>query len=213
MCDLLEEHVPEVPFPSPEDVYNVIADTDPKITAKCRLSAPTSSCDSDGSDLGSRESDYDEADFEGRFRGTTICDPFVKQPYDVIITSIEEEESLSFTEDGLGQFPTRDSDPTGPGITAQVTLSENDHPGVVSASGYVKFVRVWAKLGDNGELLEVFEAYLDLEVSFELSFKLSGHRFRGHSTKEINALAFWAIRSGKDNGDWFSEESSDLDFC
>jgi hypothetical protein len=207
MSDLIEiGHVPEVPFPSSEEVYNVIVNTDPNITAKCRLGAPAS-CDSDRSDLGFGEPDYDEADSEGRFRGTTICDPFVNRPYDVIITSTEEEESLSFTEDELWQSPTRGSDPTGPGITAQVTLS-GDHPGVVSASRYIKFVRVWAKLGDNGELLEVFEAYLDLDVSFELSFKLSGHRFKGHSTKETHALAFWAIRSGKDNDggcDWFSE--------
>jgi hypothetical protein len=211
MSDLLvEELVPEVPFPSPEDVYNAIANADPDITAKCRLGAR---CDSGRSDLGFAESDYDEADSEGQFRGTTICDPFVERPYDVIITSTEEEESLSFTEDELSQFPTRDSDPTGPGITAQVALSESDHPGVVSASGYIKVVRVWAKPGDDGELMEVFEAYLNLDVSFELSFKLSGHRFNRHSTKETHALAFWAIRSSKDNDDRFSEESSKSHFC
>jgi hypothetical protein len=44
-------------------------------------------------------------------------------------TSTEEQESLSFTEDELEDFPTRDSDPSGPGMTAQVTLSGSDHPG------------------------------------------------------------------------------------
>jgi hypothetical protein len=213
MCDLIEDgHVPEEPFPSSEDVYNAIADADPKITAKCRLGAPVSSY---GSDLGSGDSDHDEAESdEGRFRGTSICDPFVKQPYDVIITSTEEQESLSFTEDELWQFPTRDSDPSGPGMIAQVTLSESDHPGVVSASGYIKFVRVWMKAGENGELLEVFEAYLNLDVSFELSFKLSGHRFKGHNMEETHALAFWAVRVGKDkDGDWFSEAESESRFC
>jgi hypothetical protein len=33
MCDLIEEgHVPEEPFPWSEDVYNTIANDDPKIT-------------------------------------------------------------------------------------------------------------------------------------------------------------------------------------
>jgi hypothetical protein len=140
----------------------------------------------------------------------------VKRPYDVIISSTEEQESLSFTEDELEQFPTRDEDPVGPGMIAQVTLSESDHPGVVSASGYIKFVRVWTKAGENGELLEVFEAYLNLDVSFEWTFKLNGHRFKGHDKEETHALAFWAIRVGKDGGggsDWFSEGGSESHYC
>lgn len=203
MCDLIAQgHLPEAPFPSPEEVYKAIADADPKVTAKCCLDAPVSSYH----------------DSEGRFRGTEICDPFVKRPYDVIITSTQEEESLSFTEEELGQFPTRDTDLSGPGMTAQVTLSEDDHPGVVAASGYIKFVRVWAKEAKQGEeLLEVFEAYLELDISFEISFKLDGCRFRPNPPRETHALAFWAIRAGKDkdSGDWFSEEEeeaeSDLD--
>jgi len=141
------------------------------------------------------------------------CDPFVEQPYDVIITSIEEEGSLSFTEEELGQFPDRDSDldPSGPGMTAQITLSGKDHAGVLAASGHIKFVRVWAKAGGSGELLEVFEAYLNLDVHLELSFKLRGQRFRGDSAQETHAIAFWAIRAGKDEEDeeedWFSESS------
>ena len=193
MCDVIEEgHVAREPFPSPEDVYNAIVNADPKITAKCSL---------------------DSADSEGRFRGATICDPFVEQPYDVIITSIEEEGSLSFTEEELGQFPDRDSDldPSGPGMTAQITLSGKDHAGVLAASGHIKFVRVWAKAGGSGELLEVFEAYLNLDVHLELSFKLRGQRFRGDSAQETHAIAFWAIRAGKDEEDeeedWFSESS------
>jgi hypothetical protein len=199
MCDLIEEgHLPAAPFPSPEDVYKAIADADPKVTAKCCLGAPVSSY-------------HDEADSEGRFRGIGICDPFVKQPYNVIITSTQEEESLSFTEDELGQFPDRDTDPSGPGMTAQVTLSESDHPGVVAASGYIKFVRVWAKEGKEGELLEVFEAYLNLDISFEMSFNLGGCRFRPNPPEETHALAFWAIRVGKDKDseDWFAEELSE----
>lgn len=202
MCDLIEElRLPEAPFPSPEDVYKAIADADPKVTAKCSLGASLSSY-------------HDEADNEGRFRGTKICDPVVNQPYDVIIASTEEEESLSFTEDELGQFPMRDTDLSGPGMTAQVALSESDHPGVVAASGYIKFVRVWAKKDEKGELLEVFEVYLNLDISFELSFKLGGRRFRPNFPEETHALAFWAIRVGKDEerGDWFSEESSESDF-
>jgi len=201
MCELIADgHVPGKPFPSPEDVYIAIANADPKVTAKCSLNS---------------------ADSEGRFRGATICDPFVEQPYDVIITSIEEEESLSFTEEDLGQFPERDTDldPTGPGMTAQITLS-GGHPGVLAASGYIKFVRVWAKASESGELLEVFEAYLNLDVHLELNPKLHGHRFRGHGGQECHGIAFWAIRAGKDEegndeedeGDWFSE-SSESHFC
>jgi hypothetical protein len=211
MCELIEEgHVSGEPFPSPEDVYNVITNADPKTTAKCSLGS------SSGSDLGSVDSGHDEAGSEGRFRGATICDPFVEQPYDVIITSTEEEDPLSFTEDELGQFPERDSDLSGPGMTAQITLSERDHPGVLSASGYIKFVRVWMKASANGELLEVFEAYLNLDISFELSFKLHGQRFRPPSTRETHAIAFWAIRAGKDKEserDWFSRESSESYLC
>jgi hypothetical protein len=66
-----------------------------------------------------------------------------------------------------GSSPSRDTDLSGPGMIAQVTLSESGHPGVVAASGYIKFVRVWAKKGEEGELLEVFEAYLNLDISFE----------------------------------------------
>jgi hypothetical protein len=211
MCELIEEgHVPGEPFPWPEHVYDAIASADPKTTAKCYLGS------SSGSDLGSVDSGHDEADSEGRFRGATICDPFAEQPYDVIITSTEEEDPLSFTEDELGQFPERDSDPSGPGMTAQITLSERDHPGVLSASGYIKFVRVWMKARANGKLLEIFEVYLNLDVSFELSVRVRGHRFKDHDREETHAIAFWAIRAGKDKEgerDWFSRDSSESDLC
>jgi hypothetical protein len=215
MCDLIEKrHVPGEPFPSPEDVYNAITNADPEVTARCRLA---SSPDIGGSDLGSDDSGYDEADSEGRFRGTTICDPFVEQPYDVIITSTEEEQSLSFTDEELWQFPAtypvEDSEPppSGPGMTAQITLSNGDHPGVLAASGYIKFVRVWTKASANGEPLEVFEVYLNLDLRFELSFKLHGQRFRPEHLEETHAVAFWAVRAGKDEseGNWFSRESSE----
>lgn len=209
MCDLIEDgHVPGEPFPSPEDVYNAITNASPEISAKCYL---VSSLDIGGSDL---SSDDDEASTGGRFRGTTICDPFVKQPYDVIITSTEEEECLSFIEEELDQFPAQfpvlDSDISGPGMIVQIALSERDHPGVRSASGYMKFVRVWMKANKNGELLEVFEVYLNLKVNLELSFKLHGQRFRGHGGWETHEVAFWAIRAGEDKEgerNWFFRES------
>jgi len=218
MCGLIEEgHVPDEPFALPEDVYNAITNADPEVTARCRLG---SSLDISGSDLGSDDSGHDEADSEGRFLGTSICDPFAEQPYDVIITSTEEEESLSFTEDELDNFPAKypvsdlDPPPSGPGMTAQITLSERDHPGVIAGSGYIKFVRVWMKASANGELLEVFEAYLNLDLRFEMNFKLHGQRFRPQHLEETHAVAFWAVRAGKDEGeDWFPRESSESYLC
>ena len=215
MCELIEEgHLPGEPFPSPEDVYNAITNAGPEATARCRLASSPGI--SEGSDLDSDDSGHDEADYKGRFQGTTICDPFSEQPYDVIITSTEEEESLSFTEDELDNFPASfpvgDSDPSpsGPGMTAQITLSEREHPGVIAGSGYIKFVRVWSKASANGKLLEVFEVYLNLDLRSELSFKLHGQRIRPQYPRETHAVAFWAVRAGEDEGeDWFSRESSD----
>lgn len=212
MCELIDEgHIPDEPFPSPEDVYNAISNADHDVTARCRLA---SSPDIGGGDLGSDDSDHDEPDSEGRFRGATICDPFVEQPYDVIITSTEEEQSLSFTEDELDNFPAKfpfEAVPSGPGMTAQITLSGRDHPGVIAGSGYIKFVRVWMKASANGELLELFDVYLNLDLHFELSFKLHGQRIRPQSPRETHAVAFWAVRAGKDEGkeDWFSGETSE----
>jgi hypothetical protein len=194
MCDLIEEgQVPREPFPQCDEVYDAIINSNPGITAQCYLGAPVSPYDEDEFDLGSDDADANVPASMGQFRGPTICDPFVEQLYNVIITSIEAQDSLAFTEE-LDQFPTRDSDPSGPGMTAQLELAGSGHPGVDSASGYIKFVRLWTKAGPNGELLEVFEAYLNLEVVFEWDF-----RFRGHGRSENNELAFWAVRAKKDH--------------
>jgi hypothetical protein len=197
MSDLMEQgHVQESPFPEYDEVYRAITESSPTITAKCSLGSPILSCDEDGTDYGS---DYGSDDLDhilqGQFRGPSICDPFVEQPYDMIVTSIEEKETLAFTEDELWQFPVRDSDPSGPGMTAQLTLSARDHHGVDSVSGYIKFVRLWTKKGQDGELLELFEAYLDIEAVFEYNFAL-----KRRNRSETHAIAFWAVRA-RDNLD------------
>jgi hypothetical protein len=70
MSDLIEDgYCPEKPFPSYEDVYNAIMNYDPEVTAKCRLGVPVPLSDSDGNDLSCGDSNKDEVDSEGRFRG------------------------------------------------------------------------------------------------------------------------------------------------
>jgi hypothetical protein len=41
----------------------------------------------------------------GLMKGPAIADPFVEQPYSMVITTIKEENPLAFTDDELGQFP------------------------------------------------------------------------------------------------------------
>lgn len=189
-----EGHVQKTPFPEYEEVYNAIADCSPTITAKCYLGASVSPYDDDDDDHGSNDFDDDEQTSMGQFQGPTICDPFAEQPYNMIVTLIEEQATVAFTEDELWQFPERDSDPSGPGMIAQLALSTRRHRGVDSASGYIKFVRLWTKVAENRELLELFEVYLDMEAVFEYEFAL-----KQRNRTESHAIAFWAVRARMDN--------------
>jgi hypothetical protein len=195
MSDLIEEGlIQESPFPGYDEIYHMIVGDSPTITAKCYLGTSVPSYGENDADSEDFDADDDDEQMsKGQFRGTTICDPFAEQPYKMIVTSIEEQPVLAFTESELDQFPTRDSDPDGPGMTAQLVLSEVGHPGVDTATGYIKFLRLWTKEGENGEILELFEAYLHIEAMFE--YKVALKRRMRSDAREI---AFWAIRARKD---------------
>ena len=93
--------------------------------------------------------------WKGQMKGAVIADPFVEQPYDIVFTTIKEEDPLAFTEE-LGQFPERDIDPPGPGVTAQitpVTTAMSQEPQVMSGSsgfgrGRTPRVLLWSCLRD-----------------------------------------------------------------
>jgi hypothetical protein len=190
--DLHEAYLPGgSAVPHFEEVYNAIIETNIEHAAQLYLDAPVRS-DDDYDDLDDEE--LDDEDSKGQMKGSAIADPFVEQPYNMVITSIKEEDSLAFTDDELWQFPTRDVDPPGPGMIAQLTLASGGHHNVVAgATGYVKLVRVWTKTGANGEVMELFDGYLSLEVVFDWSL-----RFKGHGTTETHGLSFWAVRAKKD---------------
>jgi hypothetical protein len=194
MTDLIEEEIIQAtPFPGCDEIYNAIIDDSPSITAKCYLGTSVSSYGDDGADHESDEFDDDDETPKGKFCGASICDPFADMPYNMIVTSVEEHGTLAFTEDELGQFPERELDPSGPGMIAQLALSGGGHPGMDTVSGYIKFVRVWMKEGENGEVLELFEAYLDIEAVFEYKLAL-----KKHCRTDNHGVAFWAVRPRKD---------------
>jgi len=56
-------------------------------------------------------------------------------------------------------------------MTAQVTLTPGGHNVVAEATGYVKLIHVWTKTDAKGELLELFEGYLSLNVVFDWSLR------------------------------------------
>jgi hypothetical protein len=145
------------------------------------LGPPINSGDSDNYGLDDDEGldiEPEDEDSKGQLRGSAIVDLFIKQPYNMIITPIDEENPLVFTKEELVQFPECDINPPGPGMTAQIILASGDHADA-EATGYVKLIRVWTKTDADGKLLELFEGYLSLDVSFDWSL-----RFKGHGTKE-----------------------------
>jgi hypothetical protein len=127
-------------------------------------------------------------------KGAVIADPFVEQPYDMVFTTVNEEDPLAFTEEELGQFPERDIDPPGPGVTAQITLRGDHHNVVAEATGYVKLIQVWTKMDAKGAVMELFEGYLSLDVVFDGSL-----RFKKHGATEFHGLSFWAVRAKEQN--------------
>src|SRR5215475_7396172 len=98
MSDLVDGYFSNMPFPEYEKVYNTILTSNPEITAQCYLGTPTFAYGEN--DLDS-ESDDDVDTSMGRFQGSSICDPFEEEPYNLNVISVEAEESLTFTEDEL----------------------------------------------------------------------------------------------------------------
>lgn len=165
-----------------EEVYNAIRITKTKHTAQLYLSSDDESLE------GSLDGSEDES--KGRIGGNNaIKDPVLQQPYDLSITSIETDESLAFTFDELMQFPERDLDASGPGMTAQVELAGDHHGVVTRAESYIKLVRVWTKIDANGKLQELFEGYFEIDVSFALKYA------KEVGFKETQSFSFWAVRA------------------
>lgn len=197
MClddDLHAAYLPEgSDVPHFEEVHNAIAKTTTEQAAQIYLGAPVQPDDDDDLDAIDSESDEDSM---GQMRGPTICDPFVEQPYNIVISNLEEEDSLAFTDDELGQFPSRDSDPPGPGMTGQLTLASSSHRNVVThAAGHIKLIRVWAKQDPlTGKLLELFEGYFSLDVIFDWRMKKYKKK---DGLKEYHGFSFWAVRGNE----------------
>jgi len=53
-------------------------------------------------------------------RGSAIVEPYVNQPYDLVITSIKDNDPLAFMDNELLQFPEWNMNPPGPGLMAQI---------------------------------------------------------------------------------------------
>ena len=143
-----------------------------------------------GSDDGSIDfRDLPDWDYESRgtIKGSSIKDPLISQPYDITLTSFDEEDTLSFTDDELDDFPERNVEPSGPGVVAQIEVSNGGgHSFVSHSGGYIKLVRLWA--GD-GEEEELFEGYFTLKVGFTAKYaKKIGFR-------EVHGFSFWAVRA------------------
>lgn len=199
--DLNEAYFQGTATPHFEEVFNAIAKTTTAHAAQIYLASSDSLLDLE---------DIDGEEILGRMKGPGIVDPFVQEPYDMFVTSVETESLIEWTDDELMQFPERDSDPVGPGINAKTILGSDGHHGMVqSAGGYIKLARVWSKVGANGQLLELFEGYCSLEVVYEWKFMKKGHGQRGYE-----GFSFWAVRAKKDeNGNEIGLISQGDDDC
>lgn len=202
----LEDDLHEAYFPGGcqtphfEEVYKAILETGTAHAAQLYLKR-------DSLDLADGDEDDDlDSESRGRMMGESIKDPLVEQPYNIFLTSLDEEDSLAFTDEELDDFPVRDFDPSGPGMVAKVDLSSDGHHGVVSHSGgYVKLIRVWAQQGANGELQELFEGYFTLQVNFVLKYA------KKVGFQEYQGFSFWAVRAKKDeNGKEIGLSSTQL---
>jgi len=127
-------------------------------------------------------------------RSLAIAATFIEQPYNIIITTINEEDPLAFTEEGLGQFPERDIDLSGPGMTAQITLATTSLSKPRDTSSSFVFGPRWT-LMESSWSCNLFEGYLSLEVSFDWSLRF---KRKGHGTSESHGLSLWAVRPKKD---------------
>lgn len=192
--DLHEAYLPDgSQTPHFEGVYKAILESSTAHAAQLYLGG--SSLGEIHGNIDDSDDDPDDSDSEsrGRMMGESIKDPIVEQPYNIVLTSIDEEDSVSFTDEELGDFPERDLDPSGPGMVAQIELSSEGHHGVVAQSGgQLKLVRVWAQRGANGELQELFEGYFNLQVGFVMKYA------KKVGFEELQGFSFWAVRAKKE---------------
>ncbi|PBK64117.1 hypothetical protein ARMSODRAFT_941384 [Armillaria solidipes] len=122
-----------------------------------------------------------------------LRDPMECLPYDLCLKDIKAVNKLSYTEHQKSFFLARDSDmESGPAVTANTGIIDGGC-GIQSARGKFMMKRVWTKANPDGSLIELFEGFFSLMISYSSLYKR-----KGHGSGDDTEFAFWAVRARKD---------------
>ncbi|KAK0475145.1 hypothetical protein IW261DRAFT_1422468 [Armillaria novae-zelandiae] len=106
---------------------------------------------------------------------------------------IKAVNKLSHTEHQNSFFLVHDSDMgSGPAITANTGITDGGC-GIQTARGKFMMKRVWTKANPDGSLIELFEGFFSLMISYSSLYKR-----KGHGSGDDTEFAFWAVRARKD---------------
>ncbi|PBK89256.1 hypothetical protein ARMGADRAFT_1065144 [Armillaria gallica] len=122
-----------------------------------------------------------------------LRDPMECLPYDLSLENIKAVNKLSYTEHQKSFFLARDSDmESGPAVTANTGIIDGGC-GIQTARGKFIMKRVWTKANPDGSLIELFEGFFSLMISYSSLYKR-----KGHGSGDDTEFAFWAVRARKD---------------
>jgi hypothetical protein len=116
-----------------------------------------------------------------------IRDPFDGSTHEVLLTDLEDCETISFEASSPVKIIT--SAGKGDGVIATTTLPDGNC-GISSASGVFKLRRAWDSVNEEGEIRELFEGYMTLKVGYSHLFLR-----KGFGKGDTYALGFWAVRA------------------
>ncbi|KAG9039884.1 hypothetical protein FRB95_004356 [Tulasnella sp. JGI-2019a] len=119
------------------------------------------------------------------------------EPFEIKLTHMVAKDQLVFSSAERRTMKailerTPDTVTHGAGLVAEAEL-DSDECFVDSAEGTIKFTRVWAKMGKDETLQELFEGFFSFDVEFSRVYARKG--FEASANHDI---AFWAIRARKD---------------
>ncbi|KAK0446526.1 uncharacterized protein EV420DRAFT_1483962 [Desarmillaria tabescens] len=130
---------------------------------------------------------------DGVASSPALCDPMECLPYDLCLEDIKAVNELSYTKHQESFFLAPDSDiESGPAVTANTGIVDGGC-GIQSARGKFTMKRVWTKANPDGSLIELFEGFFSLMISYS-----SLYRRKGHGNGDDTEFAFWAVRARKD---------------
>ncbi|KDQ06006.1 hypothetical protein BOTBODRAFT_39859 [Botryobasidium botryosum FD-172 SS1] len=124
----------------------------------------------------------------GTFWCSQVADPMSDEPFDVTITSIQDQSPVSFTSAEKTHFAAPRVIPLGAGIAAQTNIIDGGCF-VLSGKGSFKLVRVWANTTSTGAVQELFEGIFSLRVRFAPIYAR-----KGWNTDVNFVIGFWAVR-------------------